>query len=40
MNKKKLALEINSLGRFSMSNWSNGKISVGEIRDSKKGNNV
>ena len=38
IKKNKLALDINSLGRFSMSNWSNGKISVGEIRDSKKGN--
>ena len=38
IKKNKLALEINSLGRFSMSNWSNGKISVGEIRDIKKGN--
>lgn len=38
MNKKKLALEINSLGRFSMSNWSKNNIKVGETRDNKIGN--
>ena len=38
MKQKKLALEINSLGRFSMSGWKNNKINVGEIRDNKRGN--
>ena len=36
MNNKNLNLKLNAIGRFSMSNWSNKKITVGHTSENSK----